>query len=155
MAFDPSDTDTQRVQWHVALFAFDEYAQHQARAPYSEAHVQRSTRKDDPYWFCTATLPFNPEYLLTLRLKRYSLRPVLGRPRGAFLVTSIIAAKPGQPLPRLAFARANDGKDAPDVVEVNAPKPYGGKEGRDRKNPTGARSTAIMPRPLVARSPGM
>lgn len=121
-------------RWHVALFAFHEYAQQQARALYSEAQAQRARRKNDPFWFCTATLPFDPNYPLTLRLKGYGLRPVPGRPKGTFLVTSIIGAKLGQPLPRLAYGRANDGTDAPEVVEVDAPKPYLGKEGRDRKS---------------------
>ncbi len=121
-------------KWHVALFYFDPYAQQQARALYSEAQVQRARRMHDPYWFCTATLPFSPEYPLSLRLKGYNLRPVPGRPMGAFLVTSILAAKPGQPLPRLAYGRANAGYDSPDVMEADALKPFGGKEERSHKN---------------------
>lgn len=127
-------------RWHVALPYFDPYAQIQARKLYSEAEAQRRRRKDRS-WFCTATLPFNPDFPLRLRVKGYSLAPSTWRPEGAFLVTAILAAKPFQPLPLLAYGRANDGHDAPDVIEVDAPKPHGGRgsrpfEGSDRRSVT-------------------
>lgn len=121
-------------RWHVALFAFDPYAEHQARALFSESHAQRTRRTKDPSWFCPATLPYDPDYPLTLRLKGYGLRPGPGRPKGAFLVTSILGIKLGQPLPRLAYNRANAGSGGPEVQTVEAPKPFGGKEGRNRTN---------------------
>lgn len=124
-------------RWHVALFAFDPYAERQARALFSEAQVQRAERgrqRNDASWFCPATLPYDPNYPLTLRLKGYGLRPSLARPQGAFLVTSILGIRLGQPLPRLAYNRANAGSEAPDVQDVDAPQPFGGKGGRNRNN---------------------
>ena len=117
-------------RWHVALFVFDSYAQKQARAIYSDRLAQRKRPDRDEPWFCSATLPFNPDYPLTLKLKGYTLRPAPGRPQGAFLATSIVSATPGQPLPGLAFSRSNDGSDAPNVVHVDAPRPY---RSRDEK----------------------
>lgn len=127
-------------RWHIALPYFDPYAQIQARKLYSEAEVQRRRRKDRS-WFCTATLPFNPEFPLRLRVKGYPLAPSKWRPEGAFLVTAILAAKPHQPLPLLAYGRANDGHDAPEVIEVDGPKPHSGSgsrptEGSDRRSVT-------------------
>lgn len=124
-------------RWHVALFNFDEYAQRQVRALHGEATAQQSGRSDAE-WFCTATLPFNPEYPLKLRVKGYGLRPTRNRPQGAFLVTSIVGASAPQYLPGLAWARANDGREGTEVIEVDGPKPFGNRgsrNGRDRGLP--------------------
>lgn len=124
-------------RWQVALPYFDPYAQIQARRLYSEAEAQRQRRRDNS-WFCTAGLPFDPGFPLRLRVKGYALEPSKWRPDGAFLVTAILAAKPGQPLPVLAYGRANDGNDAPEVIQVDGPKPHSGSgsrpaEGSDRR----------------------
>lgn len=122
-------------RWHVALFVFDDYAQQQARSIYSDALAQRARRNSEKIWFCSATLPFNPDYPVTLKLEGYTLRPAPGRPQGAFLATNILSATPQQPLPVLAYSRANDGSGAPNVIHVDAPRPYRRRDGRGPHQP--------------------
>ncbi len=110
-------------RWHVALFYFDEFARKQVDALYAHAAVQRQANKQ---WFCNATLPFRPDYVMKLRVKGYDLAPTRARPQGAFLVTSIVGASAPPYTPGLAWTRANSGETAENVTPVNDPAPFGG-----------------------------
>lgn len=129
-------------RWLIALFHFDEYARKQVNALYAQAVVQREANKPNMQWFCTATLPFNPEYCMELRVKGYDLSPTRARPKGAFLVTSIVAASAPQYPPRLAYGRANSGETAEDVTPVDEPPPFGGSRSGNRRNSGGKRITS-------------
>ena len=134
---------TERNEWHlvletlipnefrllVALYAFDEYAQTQVRRLYSDALAQR--RGNDHLWFCTASLPFNPQHPLGLKVKGYGLAKTPSRPDGAFFVTSILAATVPPNLPLLAWSRLNSGEQAETVIMVDQPKPYTGTGSRE------------------------
>jgi hypothetical protein len=120
-------------RWHIALFNFDPYAQRQVRTLHSESLVQRHGRSDGE-WFCTATLPFNPEYPLTLRVKGYELTKTRARPNGAFLVTSILGASAPTYVPDLAWERTNSGATGNEIVPIDGPRPYGNKGSRNPRN---------------------
>ena len=113
-------------RWHVALMYFDDYARTQVRRLYSDARAQQSS---GDHWFCTATLPFDPRYPMQLRVKGYALAPGRDRPP-SMLVTSILGATAPVYVPRLAWSRRNSGEEGDNVITVDEPGPYGGKQSR-------------------------